>query len=56
MKKIDLLDRETVHLINELSDDILEVIDNQDEFTRSDLQGIVQAIVVNILNRGLNLE
>lgn len=56
MKKLNLLDPEIVRLINKLSDNILEVIDNQDDFTRSDLQGVIQAIVVNILNKGINLE
>lgn len=35
--------------------DILEVVDNQDELTRSDLQGVVSAIVMNILRKGKEL-
>ena len=31
------------------SDEILEVVDHQNEFTRSDLQGRIEAIVLNIL-------
>jgi hypothetical protein len=31
------------------SDAILEVVDNQDEFTRSDLQGAIEAVMMNIL-------
>jgi hypothetical protein len=54
-KKLDLTDRETNRLINELTDVILDIIDNQDQFTRSDLQGAVQAQVINILTNGLNL-
>lgn len=30
--------------------DILELIDNQDKFTRSDLQGVVTAVVNKIYN------
>ena len=30
-------------------DEILELIDNRDEFTRSDLQGIVGALVKKII-------
>lgn len=30
----------------ELSDELLEIIDNQDEFTRSDLQWVVEARVM----------
>jgi hypothetical protein len=29
--------------------EILEVIDNQDDYTRSDLQGRISAIVLNIM-------
>ena len=31
------------------SDAILEIVDNQEEFTRGDLQGAVQAVVMTIL-------
>jgi hypothetical protein len=55
-KKLDLTNRETNRLINELTDVILDIIDNQDQFTRSDLQGAVQAQVINILTNGLNLK
>ena len=34
-------------------DDILTLIDNQDDFTRSDLQGAVSALVRNIYNTGM---
>ena len=33
----------------EYENDILELIDNQDEFTRSDLQGVVSALVKKIM-------
>ncbi|MEX2007306.1 MAG: hypothetical protein WD992_00865 [Candidatus Levyibacteriota bacterium] len=56
MKKIDLFDPKIVLLISKLSDDILYLIDNQEDFTRSDLQGAVEAVVMNTLNSGLNLE
>lgn len=55
MKKIDLLDPNIVRLINKYSEEILKVVDNQDEYTRSDLQGVVDAIVMNILRAGLDL-
>lgn len=32
--------------IFELSDELLNIIDNQDDFTRSDLQGVVEARVM----------
>ena len=32
------------------SSQILEVIDNRDDFPRGDLQGVVEAIVLNLLN------
>lgn len=56
MKKINLLDPKIVKLINNHSEDILRLTDNQDNFTRSDLQGAVDAIVINILNSGINLK
>lgn len=55
MKKINLSEPKTIRLINESSDEILEIIDNREGFTRSDLQGVVEATVVKILNKGLNL-
>lgn len=36
----------------ELESEILELIDNQDEFTRSDLQGIVSVLVNKIMQKG----
>ena len=35
--------------IIEYSSEILEVIDNVDQFTRSDLQGVIEAIVLKII-------
>ncbi len=55
MKCLDLLDRETIFLINEFENAILELIDNQEKFTRSDLQGAVEALVIKILNKGISL-
>lgn len=52
MAKLDFHDIETVRLINKLQDEILELIDDQDEFTRSDLQGVVMAKVMKILKIG----
>ena len=37
-----------IHKELEYTNEILEIIDNRDEFTRSDLQGIVQAIIKKI--------
>lgn len=39
-------------LTNEFENEILELIDNQDEFTRSDLQGVVTVLVNKIMKRG----
>ena len=36
-------------------DEILNLIDNQDEFTRSDLQGIVTVLVNKIMNEGYKI-
>ena len=42
-------------LTNEYEDEILNLIDNQDEFTRSDLQGIVTVLVNKIMNEGYKI-
>ena len=55
MRKIDLLDKKIVKLINKHSEEILKLIDKRDELTRSDMQGAVDALVINILNSGINL-
>ena len=55
MRKIDLLDKKIVKLINKHSEEILKLIDKRDDLTRSDMQGAVDAIVINILNSGINL-
>lgn len=39
-------------LTDKFENEILELIDNQDEFTRSDLQGIVTVLVNKIMQRG----
>ena len=39
-------------LTSEYEDEILNLIDNQDEFTRSDLQGIVTVLVNKIMEEG----
>lgn len=43
------IDKKTTEKINRYSDMILDLIYNQDEFTTSDLQGVVQALVIRIL-------
>jgi hypothetical protein len=47
-----MLSKELVHLLYKYSDEILEVIYNQEQFTTSDLQGVVDAIVEKIYNEG----
>ena len=34
---------------NKYEEEILSLVDNQDDYTRSDLQGVVSAIVFNII-------
>ena len=46
--------KEFVQRVNQYSDEILEVIYNQEQFTTSDLQGVVEAIVMKIYNEGKN--
>ena len=41
-----------VRVYNTFDNEILELIDNQDEFTRSDLQGVVSALVMKIFRAG----
>jgi len=42
-------------LTSKYEDEILDLIDNQDEFTRSDLQGIVTVLVNKIMNEGYKI-
>ena len=42
-------------LTSEYEDEILNLIDNQDEFTRSDLQGLVTVLVNKIMNEGFKI-
>lgn len=39
----------------EYENEILELIDTQDEFTRSDLQGMVTVLVNKIMQRGYDI-
>ena len=41
---------------NEYENEILELIDNGDEYTRSDLQGIVQALILKIQSEAKQYE
>ncbi len=42
-------------LTNEYESEILDLIDNQDEYTRSDLQGVVIVLVNKIMKRGYQI-
>ena len=48
-------DKEVFFHLSQFEDDILEIIDHQDEFTRSDLQGGVMAVVRKIYRFGHDL-
>ncbi len=40
---------EKIKLVNKYENEILELVDNQDEYTRSDLQGRVMAIIMQTI-------
>jgi hypothetical protein len=42
-------------LTNEYENEILELIDSQDQYTRSDLQGIVTVLVNKIMEEGYKI-
>jgi DNA-binding MltR family transcriptional regulator len=42
-------------VINEFENDILELIDDQDKYTRSDLQGVVTVLVNKIMEMGYQI-
>ncbi len=42
-------------LTSKYEDEILDLIDNQDNYTRSDLQGIVTVLVNKIMNEGYKI-
>lgn len=46
---------EEMRIIWGFENEILELVDNQNDYTRSDLQGRVTAIVMNILYKGKEL-
>lgn len=50
-----MIDKKEMEIQWEFENEILELIDNQDDYTRSDLQGRVSAIVINILRKGKEL-
>lgn len=43
---------DSVHLVNKYTNEILELMYSQDDYTTSDLQGMVSAIVISILYDG----
>lgn len=43
-------DKREILAILKYSDLILEIIDSQEELTRGDLQGCIEAVVMNIIN------
>lgn len=42
-------------ITNQFENEILELIDNQDKYTRSDLQGIVTILVNKIMESGYQI-
>lgn len=42
-------------LTSKYEDEILDLIDNQDKYTRSDLQGIVTVLVNKIMEEGFKI-
>ncbi len=45
-----MISEETTLLMLKYSNQILEVFDSREEMTRGDLQGTIEAVVLNILN------
>ncbi len=43
---------EDIRTANKYTSEIMELIDNQDEMTRSDLQGAVMAVVTKLMTKG----
>lgn len=46
------MDTLTVLSLNKYVGEILDIIDRRDDFTQSDLQGVVDAIVMNVYREG----
>lgn len=42
-------------LTSQYEDEILDLVDNQDKYTRSDLQGIVTVLVNKIMEEGFKI-
>lgn len=41
---------EDMRKVSNYTDQLLDIVDNWEEFTRSDLQGVLEALVRNIIN------
>jgi hypothetical protein len=52
MFNLEDLTKEQRWQVHEFENEILELIDKQDDYTRSDLQGRVAVIVANLLKAG----
>ena len=46
------MNRDQILPLSKFEDQILDLIENKDEFTQSDLQGVVQALVLKIYQDG----
>ena len=55
IKLLKSMNTKEILQLNKYENEILELIDNQDEFTRSDFQARVQAVVLNIVRGGVEL-
>jgi len=51
-----MIAKEQTKVMLEISDKVLEVIDNADQFPRGDLQGVIEAIILQAINEGKRLE
>lgn len=49
---IDLMDIKTIRKINALSTRVLDLMNDKDELTQSDLQGCIDAIIMDAMQYG----
>ena len=50
LTRAENIELDRLDVINEYTNEILEVIENKDDYTQSDLQGVIEAIIMKMSN------
>jgi len=52
---MNILNKDFIRTSSDISDQILNIMDSQDEFSRGDLQGAIEAQVIRAIRYGYDL-